>query len=273
VIHSAQTLSGASHQLDSQANELAAAAEDMNANTLSVAAGMEQATTNLRSIATATEEMNATIGEIAHNTENARKITDDAVRQSDQMTANFQELGRAAQEINKITETITAISNQTKLLALNATIEAARAGSAGKGFNVVATEIKDLALQVSTATEDIQSQISRMQSTTGTAIRDIERINGVVKEVNQIVGMIATAIEEQSIVTRDIAGNIAQATQGVDDSNRRVADNSTVVQAVAKSIKGSASDPASLNACILHYVKELTDLSVQLHQTVAQFKV
>ena len=126
--------------------------------------------------------------------------------------ADLQQLGSAAQEIGQVTETITNISSQTNLLALNATIEAARAaGAAGKGFAVVANEIKELARQTAGATEDIKAKISGVQSSTGGAISDIGRIVNVIQEVGGLVANIAAAIEEQATVTRDVAGNIAQA--------------------------------------------------------------
>jgi methyl-accepting chemotaxis protein len=273
VIHSAETLSAASKSLDARANSVARAADNMSTNTISVAASMEQTTTNLGSVAAATEEMNATISELASNTEKARSITEKAVQQSDQMSGNFHKLGQAAQEIGIVTETINSISQQTKLLALNASIEAARAGAAGKGFAVVATEIKELALQSASAAEDIKARISSVQDSSSTAIEDIEKISAVVQEVSQIVAGIAFGVEEQSIVTRDIATNISQATAGVDDSNQRVAHNSTLVQAVARDIQGDSNDHSASDESMLSNVKQLADLSTSLYNIVAQFKV
>ncbi|MBK7455789.1 MAG: methyl-accepting chemotaxis protein [Anaerolineales bacterium] len=222
TIASASTeLSAVSSQMTSSASEasarsngVASAAEEMSANTFSVAAGIEQAVTNLRSVATATEEMTATIGEIAGNSEKARRITGEAVSQADQISAAVRSLGQSAQDIGKVTETITSISNQTNLLALNATIEAARAGAAGKGFAVVATEIKELAKQTAAATEDIKVKISGIQNSTANTVDDIEKVMKVIHDISDIVTTIATAIEEQSVVTKDIAGNISQATRG-----------------------------------------------------------
>ena len=135
-----------------------------------------------------------------------------------------------------MTETITSISNQTNLLALNATIEAARAGAAGKGFAVVATEIKELAKQTAAATEDIKVKISGIQNSTANTVDDIEKVMKVIHDISDIVTTIATAIEEQSVVTKDIAGNISQATRGVDEASDRVSQTSTVAQSVAQDI-------------------------------------
>ena len=115
----------------------------MTANVITVSAGMEQAANNLASVATATEQMTATIGEIAGNSEKARRITEEATRQSVIIGEQMDQLGRAALEIGKVTEVITEISSQTNLLALNATIEAARAGRQARASRWWRTRSKD----------------------------------------------------------------------------------------------------------------------------------
>ncbi len=257
-------------------NMVATAAEEMSANTMSVASGIEQASTNLHSVGVATEEMTATIGEIAGNSEKARRITDQAVTQTERISLAVRELGRSAQEIGKVTETITSISNQTHLLALNATIEAARAGAAGKGFAVVATEIKELAQQTATATEDIKAKVAGVQSSTVGAVADIEKISQVIKDVSEIVTTIATAIEEQSVVTRDIAGNISLATNGVRDSSDRVMQISSVTQSVAGDIaivSMSESDLIGGGKQVQSNASELSALAHDLNEKMSKFQL
>jgi len=272
----ASNLSKGSKDVAGLANTVAAAAEESSANTTSVAAAMEQATTNLTSVASATEEMSSTVGEIASNAEKARSISGQATTQAEAISAMMRDLGRAAQDIGKVTETITSISAQTNLLALNATIEAARAGAAGKGFAVVANEIKELAQQTAAATEDIKSKISSIQASTGSAMGDIEKIAGVIKEVGEIVSSIAAAIEEQSTVTRDVATNIAQASTGMKDANERVAQTATVSQEIAKDIanvNGTATTLVSGADQVLAGASELSTLAEQLKERVAHFRV
>ncbi|PKK88910.1 MAG: hypothetical protein CVV64_16835 [Candidatus Wallbacteria bacterium HGW-Wallbacteria-1] len=179
-----------------------------------VSGSAEKVLTSINQVAVATEQMNSTIGEIARNAEMARGITSDAVVKAAQSLVKMSELGREAQSIGEVTEAITAISEQTKLLALNATIEAARAGEAGKGFAVVASEIKDLAQETAGATERINAKIGAVQRATFETIEGIQGISEVIARVNDIVGGIAAAIEEQSTTSSDIAYSVNQAAGG-----------------------------------------------------------
>jgi methyl-accepting chemotaxis protein len=290
IVENTNTVSGASTELSavseqmkgsireasSRTSTVAAAAEEMSSNTVSVAAGMEQASTNLASVATATEEMSATIADIAGNAEKARSVSAEATTQGIAVTEVVRNLGTAAQEITTVTETITSISAQTNLLALNATIEAARAGAAGKGFAVVANEIKTLAEQTAAATGEIRAKIAGIQSVTGSAITDIDKITHIVKEVGDIVAAIATAIEEQATVTRDIAGNIAQATNGVRDSNQRVSQTATVSKSVAAEIavvNSATTEMAEAAGQVNASAAELARMAEMLKKLTGMFKI
>jgi methyl-accepting chemotaxis protein len=272
---SKETASGTA-SMSEKAHTLAAAAEEASANTLSIAAGMEQSSSSLSSVASATEQMSATVGDISANTAKARSISEQATGQAQTITEQMQKLGQAAQEIGHVTETITNISAQTNLLALNATIEAARAGTAGKGFAVVANEIKELAKQTAEATEDIKKKIAGIQNSTGMAISDIGQITTVIRDVGTIVSSIAAAIEEQATVTRDVAGNIAQASGGVRDANERVTQTAEVSKSIARDIAGVNSAVAGIRQGGEHVqasAAELSKLAEQLGAQVAQFRV
>ncbi len=272
----ASQTTGGVKAISAQTTAVAAAAEESSANTLSVATSMEEASANLGSVASATEEMSATVGEIASNSEKARSISEQAMSQAQTISSMMQQLGAAAQEIGQVTETITDISSQTNLLALNATIEAARAGAAGKGFAVVANEIKELARQTAAATEDIKAKIGGVQSSTGSAIADIDKIVDVIKEVGTIVSSIAAAIEEQSTVTRDVAGNIAQASSGVQEANERISQTAAVSKTIATDIAGISAGVSEISQGgeqVQTSAVELSKLSEQLKEMVGRFKV
>jgi methyl-accepting chemotaxis protein len=269
-------MSGNSANTYERSCSVAASAEEMSANLTSVAAAAEQASTNVTMVATASEEMTATINEIARNAEKARKITNQAVTDAQNASETVHDLGNAAHEIGKVTETIADISDQTNLLALNATIEAARAGDAGKGFAVVANEIKELAKQTAEATREIKGKIESIQASTSGTVDRIQQISQVINDINEIVSSIATAVEEQSITTNDIAGNVAQAARGIHEVTQNVAQSSDVSQSIARDISGvnHAAEEISANSTQVNMnAEELKKLACRLKDIVAMFKI
>lgn len=228
-----QTVSSGSSEVSEKAHSLAVSTEEMSANIRCVVTAMEQAANNLMHVSSSAGEMTSTIGEIARNSEKARMITSSATGKAKTVTEQMNLLGQAALEIGKVTESIGEISAQTNLLALNATIEAARAGTAGKGFSVVANELKALAQQTTAATEDIKIRIASVQSFASTGVEAIDQISSVIGEITEIVSCIAAAIEQQATVTKDISRNIAEASSGVQDVNHQVAQSSVVTQGIA----------------------------------------
>jgi methyl-accepting chemotaxis protein len=272
---SGQVASGAK-EIAGRATQVAGAAEEASSTTASVAHGMEQSSTRIESVAAATEQMSATVADVAGNTARARAISEQAVSQAQTISEQMQKLGQAAQEIGQVTETINNISAQTNLLALNATIEAARAGTAGKGFAVVANEIKELARQTAEATEDIKARIAGIQGSTGTAVNDIGQIAAVINDVGSIVASIAAAIEEQAAVTKDVAGNIAQASTGVRDANERVSQTAEVSKTIARDIASVNTAVADIRQGGEHVqvsAAALSKLAEQLNSHVAQFRI
>ncbi|MDA8138760.1 MAG: methyl-accepting chemotaxis protein [Desulfobacteraceae bacterium] len=259
-----------------QSGSVATATEEMSSNMRSVATASEQLSTNVQMVATASEEMSATVAEIAKSSETASTITAAAVTKATSATQRVGELGTSAHEISKVTEVITEISDQTNLLALNATIEAARAGEAGKGFAVVANEIKELAKQTAQATAEIKNRISSIQTTTAGTVAEIEEIAKVINNVNEIVATIAAAAEEQSVTTRDIVQNIAQAAQGVQEVNQNISQSTQVSEDIAKeisSVNNSAAEISGASTQVLSSSKELSALAEQLNQLVRQFRI
>ena len=265
-----------SNGMSRKAHTVTEAAEEMSSNMESVATAMKEASTNVDFVAGSIEEMSSTVNEIAQNSERARIVTSDAVNKTEETSENVILLGQAAQEIGKVTETINEISDQTNLLALNATIEAARAGEAGKGFAVVANEIKELARQTAEATQQIKDKVDNIQNTTTGTVTGIEDISRVIHEVNDIVTIIATAVEEQSSTTSQISTNINQAFMGISEVNDNITHSTSVSGEIAKDISDvnqltrDMSNGASQIKISLH---ELNDLAEKLNGMFGRFKV
>ncbi|MCP4023288.1 MAG: methyl-accepting chemotaxis protein [Desulfobacteraceae bacterium] len=267
--------SGASNNKE-KSNVVAAAAEQMSSNMDSVSSAMENSSENTNSVVTAVEEMTATINEIAQNTETAKNIADNAVSKSESAATQMTRLEEMASAIGHVTETIREISEQTDLLSLNATIEAARAGDAGKGFAVVASEIKELSKQTSAATLDIQTQIDEIQNTVSSSVVVIKEISNIALEVNQIVHSIASAIEEQSIATKDISQNASHVFEGITDVNEKVSQSSSVSREITESIQQVSNSSDEMNSNSEQMKKsafELSKLAEALGKRIDQFTV
>lgn len=259
----------------SRASHVADGAEHMNNNMNSVAAASEQASTNVNAVASAMEEMLATVREIASNSENARSIAQKAAAEANGTVERVNLLGGAVNEIGKVTEMITEISEQTNLLALNATIEAARAGEAGKGFAVVANEIKELARQTAQATGEIETKIEAIQSGTSDTVNEIAYITRIIGEVNDIVAVIAAAVEEQSAASAEIVDNLRQASQGIQEVNENVAKTTLVTGKISSDIGTaslSAQEMHGISSQVSTQAQELFDLSGRLERITKQFK-
>ena len=138
----------------------------------------------------------------------------DAAKEAETTNAEIVELAQATQKIGDVVKLIRDIAGQTNLLALNATIEAARAGQAGKGFGVVASEVKLLAIQTGKATEEIAAQVLAVQSSTNDTIEAIRRITSRMQEISQYTSAVATSIESQNVATDEISNNVANAAEG-----------------------------------------------------------
>ncbi len=203
--------------LETVSSVLEEASTEANDQSVTVAAGAEEASVNMHGVASATEELTCSIGEISRQVGQSSEITAEAVGKAESMNTQIELLSSASVKINQVVELINDIAGQTNLLALNATIESARAGEAGKGFAVVASEVKALAQQTEKATQDIAAQVKEIQEVTKEAVAANAEISQTITQVNEISTTISNAVDEQGEATKEIAANVQEAATGTTD--------------------------------------------------------
>jgi methyl-accepting chemotaxis protein len=277
-------------QIASTAEQVASASEEISAGATQTAESSRNQSDQTHQAATAMQEMSSTVQQISDNCQKAANTSHQAseaaqrggsvveatlsamrnIADATSKTAvQVVELGKGSEQIGKIIGVIDDIADQTNLLALNAAIEAARAGEQGRGFAVVADEVRKLAERTTKATKEIAGMIEAIQSETRSAVQAMERgkvevevgvektsasgaaLQEIVKmseQVGDMISQIATAATEQSATTEQINANVAQISSATEES--------------------SAAADQTAKACT-----DLSSLAFDLQKLVSQFRL
>jgi len=238
-------LGALSGQMLAASTRLSGAADNAAQRTAGAATSSYDASANVRDIASAADELASSVAEIDRQVAQSNAIAARAVSETERTNATVAELNEAAGRIGDVVRLITDIAEQTNLLALNATIEAARAGEAGRGFSVVAGEVKALAGQTARATEDITKQIAAMQHATVRSIEAIGAIEHTISSIGEITSAIAAAVTEQGAATQEIARSVETAAHRTSETAsevERVSEATTATRESAGTVEAVAGD-------------------------------
>ena len=249
-----------SDSLLGSARQLSQAADAGIANARTVADAADESVRNVETVAAATTQLAMSVEEIAKQVAESNKVVGLAAEEATRTETDINTLSESAAKIGEVVALINSIAEQTNLLALNATIEAARAGEAGKGFAVVASEVKQLASQTAQATEDISARVAGIQKATGDTVLSIGRIVETIDSIRSISAAIAGAVEEQSVTTQEIAGNTQLAADG----------SATVTQNI-HALSGNVGTTAEASRALETVSGDLAGRSERLKQDVAGF--
>jgi methyl-accepting chemotaxis protein len=262
IARHARTLNDSSGQLMNTAQEMSSSSEETSSQAQEVTNVVERVNKNVQMVSAGAEEMTVSIRGIAKSVQDATRVTASAVTVTESTNRVINKLGESSVEIGKVINMITSIAEQTNLLALNATIEAARAGEAGKGFAVVANEVKELAKETARATAEIAQKVQTIQGDADVAVKAIDEVTRIIRQVNDISMVIASTVEEQTATTNEIARNMTEAAKGTVDISRSI---SGVAQAAGSTAQGAGRTQQA--AAVLRRMAE------ELEKLVSRFEL
>ncbi|MEK0444728.1 MAG: hypothetical protein RLZZ399_49 [Verrucomicrobiota bacterium] len=254
-------LKDASTRLYDVSHRLAANATDASDQAGGVASAADRVSRDLESVAVAIEQMSVSMVEIARNAGEASEVANRASAAAQQTDVTVAQLGKSSAQISTVIEVITNIASQTNLLALNATIEAARAGDAGKGFTVVANEVKQLAQQTASATEEVARYIEAIQVDSGSAVAAIREIGAVIQRIDVLQGSIAVAVQQQTAATGEISRSVATASSASREISSRIGAVATAAGETteqAQQTAGAAEQLVRISAGLRRVVEQFT---------------
>lgn len=304
VRRSSESVTKAATQLSASSEEINSSSMEISSSVQQIAHGAELQSRKVEETSASIEAMTTTVGEVARRAEEANKTSEEAakaavlgeaataeaihkiaeVRQAiETLATSVEVLGRRSEEIGTIVDVITSIADQTNLLSLNAAIEAARAGESGRGFSVVAEEVRKLAEGSGKAAQQIGGLIKDVQTETAKALKYMQIGTTEVATGTEVVGrtgdalrQITEAVTRTAALAEEIAAAMSGQAQRTVEVDRAMHDIAAVVEENAASAEETAAAAEQQTACmeeISSSAQELAEMARRLEESVHMFQV
>lgn len=290
LTHSANEVKAGSQQVAVTMEELASGAESQATSASSIASLMSDFTENVSEAHTKGEDVRSASTHILSITNEGRELMDNSVHQMEKIDAivknaavKVEGLDKQSQEISKLVSVINDIANQTNLLALNAAIEAARAGEQGRGFAVVADEVRKLAEQVSASITDItgivegiQNESSSVTASLQAGYKEVEIGTTQIQTTGETFNTINTAIQEMAENLQSVTQNLAAISSSSQEINASIEEIASVSEESAAGVEQTAASVQQTSSSMEEVSansENLNDLAHQLNAEVDKFKL
>ena len=251
--------------MSARSDQLLSSADDARVRSSAVAAAAEQAAASTQTVASAAAELHASIEEINRQSLESGSLARSAVGEVQANIGTIRQLAESSGRIGEVVGLISDIAEQTNLLALNATIEAARAGEAGKGFAVVASEVKSLANQTGKATEEISAQVCEIQSVTQGVVSAIEGFGQTVEKMNELSNSVTQSVEQQGQATAEVSHSVQEISTGTKEVTENIhvlGKSSARTDTDARAVNNVADELATRVAALRELIRTFsTDIS------------